>query len=33
MGWSPEQVAGIRRSDVDQVGVNMAIASRLRDNL
>ena len=33
MGWSPEQVAGIRRSYVDQVGVNMAIAQRLRDNL
>lgn len=33
MGWSLEQVAGIRRSYVDQVGVNMAIAERLRDNL
>jgi len=33
MGWSPEQVAGIRRSYVDQRGVIMAIAGRLRDNL
>jgi integrase len=33
MGWSPEQVAGIRRTYVDQGAVNMAIAARLRDSL
>lgn len=33
MGWSPEQVAGIRRTYVDQGAVNMAVAARLRDNL
>lgn len=33
MGWSPEQVAGIRRTYVDQGAVNMAIAARLRGSL
>ncbi|MFC3175307.1 hypothetical protein ACFOD9_13685 [Novosphingobium bradum] len=33
MGWSPEQVAGIRRTYVDQGAVNVAIAARLRDSL
>lgn len=33
MGWVPEQVAGIRRTYVDQGAVNMAIAARLRDSL
>lgn len=30
MGWSPEQVAGIRRSYVDQGRVVVAIGERLR---
>lgn len=33
MGWSPEQVRGIRRTYVDRGHVNMAIAARLRDSL
>jgi hypothetical protein len=33
MGWSPEKVAGIRRTYVDQGAVNMAIAGRLREGL
>jgi integrase len=33
MAWAPEQVAGIRRTYVDQGAVNMAIAARLRDSL
>ena len=33
MGWAPEQVAGIRRTYVDQGAVNMAIAQRLKDSL
>jgi hypothetical protein len=33
IGWSPEQVASIRRTYVDQGAVNMAIAARLRDRL
>ena len=33
MGWAAEQVAGIRRTYVDQGAVNMAIAAHLRDSL
>ncbi|MFM6828836.1 MAG: tyrosine-type recombinase/integrase [Novosphingobium sp.] len=33
MGWSPDKVAGIRRTYVDQGAVNMAIAGRLREGL
>lgn len=33
MGWSPDQVAGIRRSYVDQGQVVLAIAGRLRGKL
>ena len=33
MGWSPDQVAGIRRSYVDQRQVVVAIAARLRGGL
>ena len=33
MGWSPDKVAGIRRTYVDQGAVNVAIAARLRSSL
>jgi len=33
MAWSPEQIAGIRRTYVDQGQVNVAIAERLRGRL
>ena len=33
MAWSPSQVAGIRRSYVDQSHVNVAMGQRLRDSL
>lgn len=33
MGWSPDQVAGIRRTYVDQTAINVAIAARLRSAL
>ena len=33
MGWSPQQVRGIRRSYVDQRHVSVAIGERLRDSL
>ena len=33
MGWSPQQVRGIRRSYVDQCHVSVAVGERLRDSV